>query len=546
MAGGRDRRSARGLLQRRAVRATVRERPTLGRPERPSGWQPTPVDRNPGEIIVPRDGAVVGGVVAVAGRAARTGWGVRAIELEVARGGGEWQRGAVVALSEAAVVLRVSGGFREEVAIVRSNAVAHVLAAELAELDGSEYVVDRAARRPWATDSWSADWDTTSLEDGAYDLRVVTVDMAGARTVSPTRRVMVTARTAREDLLDRRRGLDDLWQRLTVREAELVEREAAVVSREAPLAELERELTARRADVERAEAALAAATAEVERREQSVAELAREQDRIRADAADLERRAAAVAARERAAAAVSARAQQLDAEVVELERLRAEHTAAAEALAAREARVADLEPRLADLDRREAAHAAAASELERRQQIVVQRETATASAAAEIARRERELATRTNELEQALAEHATAAASLAERDEAMTQREAAIAGSDPLLRDLARRAVEPAPPPPPAEPAPAPAAPPAVVPPAPPLQPAPQPAPRRPEPVTAGGAGLSLWVLESRVAASPHADAATQAEREATLYALRDYADAGGRIPAQFEQMVRDVFGELV
>jgi hypothetical protein len=55
-----------------------------------------------------------------------------------------------------------------------------------------------------------------------------------------------------------------------------------------------------------------------------------------------------------------------------------------------------------------------------------------------------------------------------------------------------------------------------------------------------------LWELERLVATQPHDDAFVQAERETTLFAIREYAAVDGTIPPQFHMLVDDVFGELI
>jgi O-antigen ligase len=360
----------------------------LGAPRRPQGergWESPAVVRSSGEIVLPSEGAVVGGVVTVAGRPARTGWGVRSVQLELSRDGGSWQEAAAVAVADAAVVVRVVEGFRGEVALVRSDHIARLLAAELSELDGGEYVVDHAARRPWAATSWSADWDTTALPDGEYALRVVTLDMAGIRTASPVRSVTVSASA---DRLERRRGVDALWETLRARESEL--------------AALEQALTARSAEIARLSAAQ-------------------------------KQRSAALAARE-----------------TELEQQ--QHALAA---------------RAEDLDRDRAALVRWQGELESRH--------AKSQAARRVAAK-------------------------------------AAAPSSPATA-ARKRGPDPA---------------------------------RRPRAAAVPPGRITLQALESRVAAKPHPDAIVQHERETALEALRPFAEPDGGIPVQFEQMVQEMFGDLL
>jgi len=92
--------------------------------------------------------------------------------------------------------------------------------------------------------------------------------------------------------------------------------------------------------------------------------------------------------------------------------------------------------------------------------------------------------------------------------------------------------------------------------------PAPEPEPERepepePEPVPAAaavvpigvGAGprqWNVWDLERLAREHAGADAARDEERTFLLLYLRDYADAGGELPLDFDGLVRDSFGDLV
>jgi len=113
-----------------------------------------------------------------------------------------------------------------------------------------------------------------------------------------------------------------------------------------------------------------------------------------------------------------------------------------------------------------------------------------------------------------------------------------------------------------AEPEPEPERPPLVVVPAPEPEPEPEPVPGpepepEPEPVPAAAAVVpigvgaaprqwNVWDLERLAREHAGADAARDEERTFLLLYLRDYADAGGELPLDFDGLVRDSFGDLV
>jgi hypothetical protein len=91
--------------------------------------------------------------------------------------------------------------------------------------------------------------------------------------------------------------------------------------------------------------------------------------------------------------------------------------------------------------------------------------------------------------------------------------------------------------------------------PAPEPPPVPEPAPPFPEPqqppapeltVAPDPGGFKLWQLERLVAEQPAGDPFVQAEREALVYHLRDFAELDGSIPAQFDWMLYDVLADLL
>ena len=460
-----------GLRERAAVSATAtdvvhrvrawRREGVMRAPRRPAsaGSRPTPWlqgsasrrERSPGEIVVPREGAVVGGVVDVAGRPAETGWGVASVQLELsADGGSTWSpisHGAGVAYD----VFRIVDGFKEHVAAARTHRVAELLAAELARGDEAtdRYVVEPAARRPWQLGAgWSIEWDASALAPGEYALRAVTRDIAGGRVASPVRSVSVVVAPAVRapdepdprdlELRSLRTELEAQARMLATRQSELADREQALQSRLAALPERERSLAAREAEL----AALAAALEARERAAESQA------DERAADAGERER---ALASRE----------------------------------AELRARERDLEGTRAEL---------------------VTRERSLAERVEAVQRRERELFRR--------------AAAVGRREEAPQP----PADAPPVVEREPEPPVVVAQPPPIVE--------------------------RRPlvRPPAAAPAhrGLLLETLERAVHDRPADDPYVQAEREATLFALRGFVHVDDRIPPQFHAMVNDVFGDLL
>jgi hypothetical protein len=56
----------------------------------------------------------------------------------------------------------------------------------------------------------------------------------------------------------------------------------------------------------------------------------------------------------------------------------------------------------------------------------------------------------------------------------------------------------------------------------------------------------NLWDLERNVRETVGADTARDEERSFLLMYLREFADAEGALPAEFDPLVRETFGELV
>jgi hypothetical protein len=56
----------------------------------------------------------------------------------------------------------------------------------------------------------------------------------------------------------------------------------------------------------------------------------------------------------------------------------------------------------------------------------------------------------------------------------------------------------------------------------------------------------NLWDLERSVRETVGADTARGEERSFLLMYLREFADAGGVLPAEFDPLVRETFGDLV
>jgi hypothetical protein len=105
---------------------------------------------------------------------------------------------------------------------------------------------------------------------------------------------------------------------------------------------------------------------------------------------------------------------------------------------------------------------------------------------------------------------------------------------------------EAAPPPAVAPPAPTPA--PVVVPPPPPVAAPPPPvAPSTPPAAPpAGDGGWNLWALERAAREQAGRNPVRDEERSFLLMYLREFADAEGNLPDEFDGLVRDSFGDLV
>jgi hypothetical protein len=69
--------------------------------------------------------------------------------------------------------------------------------------------------------------------------------------------------------------------------------------------------------------------------------------------------------------------------------------------------------------------------------------------------------------------------------------------------------------------------------------------PSEPEPVPAVRSGWDLHALEKLVAARTDADPGQREEWETYLFHLREHADHEGRLPAAFDGLVADVFGDV-
>jgi hypothetical protein len=99
---------------------------------------------------------------------------------------------------------------------------------------------------------------------------------------------------------------------------------------------------------------------------------------------------------------------------------------------------------------------------------------------------------------------------------------------------------EPEPPPPPLPPPAPPPPPPPLPPPVEPTEPAP--APTVPEPPRE----WNLWELERVAREQEGVDPARDEERAYLLLSLRDFARPDGNLPLEFDQLVRDAFGDLL
>jgi hypothetical protein len=240
--------------------------------------------------------------------------------------------------------------------------------------------------------------------------------------------------------------------------------------------------------------------------------------------------------------------EKVDALVTERRRIEAREAA----LAARErdvrSKLEELRERIAErpdegeVSRREAALAAREQEL--REQLEAR--PATRSDADEM------LARREAELEAGLAELARREAELDDRVAALTRRELELARRAAATglreRELEARAAEPESAAEP-EPVPKPARQVDDVRPAPVAEEPPRPAVPPVEAAVAGNGGVGRWnlvslelLVERRAAEFPD----RRQEWSSYLYFLREYAAADGSIPASFDWLIEDTFGELV
>lgn len=270
---------------------------------------------------------------------------------------------------------------------------------------------------------------------------------------------------------------------------------------------------------------LASLAKEQERLERSRAALAAREGELRErgeQAAALPEREARLDERERSLAEREARLREREAELD-----RAGLAAGADALRRAEGAVARLSSQLADLESLRAEVAEREADLDARALVIGELEAGAGdrseddrAAADALAAREARLAQRERAVEEAEQAHAA-------RVEAITARELALARA---AAERARRDASepPAPEPPASESAPEPAAVPA------------------PELAAGAGAGrITVPELERLVAA---ADAPPERVEEwrFTLLSLREHGDASGRLPAHFDSLIDEVFGELL
>jgi hypothetical protein len=285
------------------------------------------------------------------------------------------------------------------------------------------------------------------------------------------------------------------WEPATEeRESALAERERQLGVREGALAQREKEVASALEEL-RAAAAVDASAAEARAAAAELEQQAAELDRR---AVELERREAELAALA-GAADEAERTEALAAQrEEEAQRALAEREQALDELEREAARVTEaLEARLADLARRDA-------QLEERVAAVTARERELPRRAAELAERERRLA--------------AAEATLAERQAAQE-----AAASEPERIPEAPPAAERVQAPEPA-PVPAGAAPAAAV-----------------DPGPWNLNDLQRLVVQHSPEYPERVD-----EWESYLFLLRDYADANGRVPSQFDWLIEDTFRELV
>ena len=469
-------------------------RPFASRPSRtPDG------DGDPGAILEPSPGATVHGRQLVRIRPAETQWRMLRLIVEARSQGEDW---ATVSGDETFDLVASIDGLPEHVGVVRSQRLAEQVRAALEPQLGPLELAP-APRRAWRRgDGDGVVWDTTALADGPCELRAVTIDAAGGRTVTPPVEILVDnqAAAAREAELEAARAresdkpslqrradeLEALGRELSSRlkqvearagevaeerEALAAEREAARARRAGEEAELrrlrqevearERELGARLEEVGAREQELSARLEQVEARAGEVAEereaLVAEREALAAARREAEEREAALAAEREAALAARREAEEREAALVaEREALTAAQREAEEreaALAAeREAALAarrEAEEREAALVAEREALAAAQREAEEREAaLAAEREAALAARreteereAALVAEREALAAAQREAEEREAALAAEREAALAARREA-EEREAALVAEREALAAAQREAEE--------------------------------------------------------------------------------------------------------
>ena len=159
-------------------------------PPRRSEQAPARSSAGGGLITAPAAGATVRGEVSVLCTPGSGGWTVGSVMVECAPEGGEWfEVGEAAVEQDYEVYVLSPGGGRRQVALLRSERRADQMRRALAGEHG--VTADQIEIRPARRNRWSARetrearWESTRVEDGAYNLRAVTTDVTGRRIAGP-------------------------------------------------------------------------------------------------------------------------------------------------------------------------------------------------------------------------------------------------------------------------------------------------------------------------------------------------------------------------
>jgi hypothetical protein len=164
-------------------------------PEEPVSTEATDVERFCGEIVEPVEGAILSGVVELVARPADTAGALRELRLEWSAEGESWHAAVVPPEAFEVVASTAEDSELKQVALMQSVELAERLRLALEGSDLYRRVEVRpaelAAGAAWSDDRLTPRWDTSSVADGEYLLRIVTVEEAGLELASDPLRLKV-------------------------------------------------------------------------------------------------------------------------------------------------------------------------------------------------------------------------------------------------------------------------------------------------------------------------------------------------------------------